>query len=429
MHVRVNIKRILGISMPMLMLGLSTAFGQEVDAPEDDSDYQSGFEDVPQFGGPEGVSGQLEEGDQKRAGVIQSRVLDPWFEWKGKLQDEHGVALGVFTTALYQNADDTLPGQEDDALGSVARFYGTWTLFDRGGSNPGYLEWRLENRSDLGGLQSPQQLGGAVGARALNTGFGYSENFKTDMSVLAWTQILGDGTAGITAGRLAFDAYLDSMAFQSTSVGFLNRSFLVNPTLGTTGIGALGIVSKGFVTDHLFVGAHIYDGNAESGEWDWDTVEEREFLKAVEIGWAGSIATRRQQKIAFTYWEKDSRDEVGISDGDGWAISWNWKFEKWFPFVRIGHSDGGAGVAAENALSGGFEYTVNETGKWSLGAGWAEPANAITDDDEYVLETSYAFQVAKNLELLTDVQLLLDPANDPSNSSVWVASLRVLITL
>lgn len=59
----------------------------------------------------------------------------------------------------------------------------------------------------------------------------------------------------------------------------------------------------------------------------------------------------------------------------------------------------------------------------------AEPANAVTDDDEYVIETSYAFQVAKNLELLTDVQLLLDPANDPSNDSVWIASLRVLITL
>ena len=156
--------------------------------------------------------------------------MDPWFNWKEKLQDEHGIALGLFASAIYQNASNKLSGEDSDALGSVVRFFGTWTLFNRDGNNPGSLEWRIENRSNLGGLQSPQQLGGRIGASALNTGFGYSDDFSTDISVLAWTQLLRNGTAGFTAGRLAFDAYLDSMYFQSTSVGFLNRSFLVNMT-------------------------------------------------------------------------------------------------------------------------------------------------------------------------------------------------------
>jgi hypothetical protein len=43
--------------------------------------------------------------------------------------------------------------------------------------------------------------------------------------------------------------------------------------MGTTGIGALGAVAKGMVTDQFWIGGGLYDANAASGEFDWDTVE------------------------------------------------------------------------------------------------------------------------------------------------------------
>ena len=45
-------------------------------------------------------------------------------------------------------------------------------------------------------------------------------------------------------GRLAFDAYLDAMPFQTPAGGFLNRGLILNPTLPTTGVGALGLVDQ-----------------------------------------------------------------------------------------------------------------------------------------------------------------------------------------
>ena len=118
-----------------------------------------------------------------------------------------------------------------------------------------------------------------------------------------------------------------------------------------------------------------------------------------------------------------------MPDGSGWAVSASWQFaDRWIPFTRFGHSDGGAGVAAESAASIGFEYTPRIDQAWSLGAGWAKPSGEDLDD-EYVIETSYKFQVWPFLSLTPDLQLLLSPANNPDESSVWVFGLRAILNL
>ena len=97
---------------------------------------------------------------------------------------------------------------------------------------------------------------------------------------------------------------------------------------------------------------------------------------------------------------------------------------------QFGGPDGGAGVAAESAISGGFEFKTRPDQAWTLGIGWAEPANRPSGtDDELVFETSYKFQLAKNFSLLPDLQLIKDPANNPAESRVWVAGIRAILTL
>jgi len=396
---------------------------------------QSGYERIAEFGGPDGVSEQLKQADEQRESLFKwgtpGRWLEPWYDWKARIKEENGVALGFFFSVLGQTASDTTDG-DDSALGGIYRFNGSWTVLNNGGANPGRIEWRVEARSDIGNNQAPQSLGSAIGTTALNSGFGYSERFKADISVLNWTQGFRDSTTGIALGRLAFDVYMDAFAFQTFSGGFLNRGFLLNPTIGTTGIGALGAVAKGMVTDQFWVGAQIYDGNAASGEFDWDTVQENEYLKALEIGWTPAFDRRKLSKIQFTYWDKDARSIAGVPSGHGWAVSASWELnDHWLPFVRFGDSNGGAGVAAEKAVSGGFQYTVRPDQKLVLGVGWAKPSrktNGSGLDDEFVIETSYNLQLAKNFSLLPDLQLVLDPASNPDKSRVWVVGFRAIAT-
>ena len=384
------------------------------------------------LGGPDGVTQQLKKAEQPTSTFPTPGWAKSYYDWKKGLKDDYGLSMGLSAYWLYQKASESL-GSDDSALGGIYRFQGSWTAFGRGTGHPGRLEWRIENRSEVGSSLSPSQLGGEIGAAALNTGFGYSDNFKTDISVLNWTQLFADQRAGVAAGRLAFDVYLDAFMFQTFSRGFLNRAFLLNPTMGTTGIGALGAVAKGFVIDQLWLGGQVHDGNAVSGDFDFDTFKEHEWLKAAEIGWTPSISRYKTDRVQFTYWAKDERQKAGVPKGSGWVVSASWQLtDRFIPFTRFGHSDGGAGVAAESAASIGFEFSPRKDQAWSLGAGWAKPSEKTFGPglkDEYVFETSYRFQLWRSFSLTPDLQLLLDPAKNPAESTVWVFGLRAILSL
>ena len=119
--------------------------------------------------------------------------------------------------------------------------------------------------------------------------------------------------------------------------------------------------------------------------------------------------------------------------GSGWALSASYQVnDDFLPFFRMGHSDGGAGVAAENAASLGFEYNPRMDQAWTLGVGWAEPSRKTFGkglDDEWAFETSYKFQMSKNFSFTPDLQLVLNPARVPEKSSVWILGLRGILMM
>jgi len=144
-----------------------------------------------QFGGPSGVSGELNESYEQRAPGGDSGSLkglgESYFEWKDHLQEEHNLSFGLYGYWLYQSASDTL-GEEDEGLGQIYRFLGSYNLYGKDTGHPGRIEWRFEHRSNMGSYLSPSQLDGETGVATLNTGFAYSPTFDTDLAVLNWTQ-------------------------------------------------------------------------------------------------------------------------------------------------------------------------------------------------------------------------------------------------
>lgn len=109
-------------------------------------------------------------------------------------------------------------------------------------------------------------------------------------------------------------------------------------------------------------------------------------------------------------------------------MSATWKFATWTPFLRYGNSNGGGGVAAKEYASAGFKLKSDFDQTFSAGAAWSRPADE-TLRDEYVIEASYVYQVSKNVSLTPDVQLIVNPANNPNTGKSWVLGIRALITL
>jgi carbohydrate-selective porin OprB len=203
--------------------------------------------------------------------------------------------------------------------------------------------------------------------------------------------------------------------------------------MGTTGIGALGAVVKGYVSDNMYLGAQIYDANAKSGHWDIDTVGEGEWLKAIELAWVPDRLRAKTDRIQFTYWQQDERKAAATKRGSGWVVSAGYQLEnKLFPFLRFGHSDGGANVVATTSVSAGIEVPVTAAQVFSIGIGWADLSEkklSSAAKDETVLEASYKLQITKNFSLTPDFQYMRNPANLPNESSNWVAGLRGIWTL
>ena len=352
-------------------------------------------------------------------------LLEPWFAWKSRLHEKHGLGLGFNASLLGQHGDGTL-GDRDTAGGGIYRLQAAWNAVGRGGRSPGTLNLRFEYRSRIGPL-GPSSLSGDLGIASFNSGFAYSDEFGPDLSVVNWTQLFAGKRAGFVAGRLDFAAYLDPYAYQSLAKGFLNRAFILNPSTATVGAGALGAGIKGFVSDNLWLGAMAYDANAVSGEFDFDTFDASELFKHLEIGWTPGFDRRRTDKIQLTYWEVDERPETGKTAGSGWLLTASSKLgERYLPFLRSGSSDGGGGAIAEDtlAIGVGISFKYDEL---SVAAGWSRPSAETFGPglpDEYAFELSYRLQMSPNATLMPDVQLILDPARNPAESSVTVWSLR-----
>jgi len=382
--------------------------------------------------GPSGVSRQLDEEEEAYDDKPDMNPYPALSDWKNQLKEEHDLSLGAYAILLYQYADETLPENEHDAAGTVLWFHGDWTAYEREDGHFGRIQWRVEKRSAIAGLQAPNDIKDAIGLASSTTAAGYVDNFNTDISVLNWSHGYKN-RASIAVGRLAFDAHLDSFFIQTFFRTLINSAIALNPTIATTGVGALGVVAKGFVTDNILIGAHIYDANAVSGEFDIDTFKQHEWLTAIEVAWTPYIASYKIDRVQFTYWHKDERQEAGVEEGSGWAVSASHQLtDDLIPFLRFGHSDGGAGVRAESSSSIGFEYTPREYHAWSFGAAWAKPSVKTYGadlEDEYIFETCYKFQLSRHFSIMPDAQLMLNPAKNPSVDSSWVLGLRLLLTL
>ena len=381
--------------------------------------------------GPSGVSRQLDEDEYAYDDKPDMNPFPALIDWKEQLKEEHGLSFGAYAIMLYQYAQNILPENEHDSAGAVLWFHGDWTAYEREDGHFGRIQWRVEKRSAIADLQVQSELKNAIGLAAFTTAAGYV-NFNTDISVLNWSHGYKN-RASISVGRLAFDAHLDTFFIQTFFRTFLNSGIALNPTIATTGVGALGVVAKGFVTDNILIGAQIYDANAVSGEFDINTFKQYEWLTAFEMAWTPSISSYKIDRIQFTYWHKDERRDAGVEEGRGWAVSASHQLtDNFIPFIRFGHSDGGAGAAAESSASAGFEYTPREYHVWGLGAGWAKPSEKTHGadlSDEYAFETFYKFQLSRHFSIMPDAQLMLNPAKNPSVDSSWVLGLRLLLTL
>ncbi|MHC4213613.1 MAG: carbohydrate porin, partial [Planctomycetota bacterium] len=415
----------LAVITAMISTYSSFTYAQEtdIDATKQNVRYKSGYKDVPQFGGPRSVAAELTEADKVKEPLLRfprmDEALKPWFDFKKSIHDELGLSFNLDYQALYQYAEPS-PGQDDAASGSF-RFYGSWTLLGRDTNNTGSLVFKAEHRHRLGTQLDPQTLGAQAGS-ILPTGTMFNEfgNSSWGVTNLYWQQRLNEGRLSFVVGKVDPTDYLDVYALINPLSAFTNLAFSTNPTIAAPNQG-LGAAMGVMVSDKMYVVTGFSDASGDPTDEGFDTFfNEREYFKHVEVGWTPSFERRYLDNIHITAWQVDERKKAMVPKGHGITFSAT-KFinDKWLPFFRAGYADGDASLL-QATVSTGIGYYIKEH-RDLLGAGisWGEPsANEL--DDQYTAELFYRLQVAQNLAITPDIQLIINPALNPDENALVV---------
>ncbi len=380
------------------------------------------------FGGPTSVDAQI-EADKKARETTPYRFgglapyFEPYWDFKNQVKADHGLAFGGDYTFQYQGASRSL-GEEDNAAGGVARFFGNWALINRGTADAGSLVFKVENRHRVGTDIAPQALGPEIGYAGLTSAI-WSDAGSL-LTNLYWQQGFDDNRFAFVAGIVDVTDYFDLYALINPWTDFGNLVFLTSPTIPAPSQG-LGAAARANFADHYYVIAGLGDANGDPSNTN-DSIsgffDDHEYFKHIEIGWFPSWAQRYTDNIHVGAWHVDERDAAQVEDGWGMTFSvCKMLRDHWLPFVRAGYADGG-GALLERSVSAGLGYFWQDRADVTgIGLSWGRPNEDLFGpdlEDQYTAEAYWRIQFMKHVTVTPSIQLLIDPALYPEANQLCV---------
>ena len=381
------------------------------------------------FGGPDAVENTIEEDARSVPSMVEERLLEPWFQWKQELQDDTGFSFGLDYTPVYlKSSADGFSG-EDKASSGMLRVFGTWELFRRGSPNNGSFVWKIEHRHSYTDI-SPQGFSFDQGYVGLFEPPWSDEG--TRFTNLYWRQRLAGGKATVLAGMLDVTDFIDVYALASPWTGFFNFAFSTgSATMFVPNDATTGLAGGVMLTDKLFLIGSLANAYTDPTE-PFDTFSD--FFSSVALGW-----TRGQDRIyldnaQLTLWHVDESAPAGTPGG--WVVLFNYSAsindDTLMPFIRGGYANDG-GTLLERSVSAGLGYnTVGGRDQLGVAANWGRPNEDSFGpglDDQYTFEVYYRLQVTDQFALTPDVQYIVDPAQNPTEDSLWIVGLRARLAL
>ena len=390
---------------------------------------------TPGFGGPDAVENLIEDDARKTGALIDKRIIEPWFEWKKSVQEEHGLSLGIDYSAVTLKSNETGASGNDNAAAGMLRFYGSWDLAGKGTKDTGAFIWKLEHRHKYTDV-APQGFGFDQGAVSL-----IEPPFNDDklrLTNLYWRQRANDGkTTVIIGGFLDATDYVDVFALGSPWTGFLNLAFSIGTnTIYIPNDAAFGLAAGTMLTDKTYIIVGLVDayGDPTNPLSSMDNFfDKNEYFSSVELGWTKSQDRIYLDNSHFTVWHVDESRDTGAPSGWGAAFHYVTYLNKsLMPFVRGGYADDG-GTLMQKSLSLGLGYQ-KVAGRDLLGVGynWGEPNEKTFSTglkNQQTLEVFYRFPLTEQFVLTPDIQYIKNPALNPNRDSLWVVGLRARLAM
>lgn len=353
--------------------------------------------------------------------------FSPWFEWKKRLNDDHGLKLQFSYQSSHQNVNKSLG--ETNAAAARLQLQGSWTPVGRGTKNVGKLTFRFEERTTLGTALPPTSLAFQYGGIKPSGGF---SDFGFALTELAWRQSLMEGKFRFVVGKISAISWYNGHALSSSMRGFQNLAMQSSLTHPAPGRGIGGGVAYEF-SPHFAVVAGIHDANAKTADNPFDTITEQEFYKSVEFRYYPTTPDRRRWDVVrLQFWHQDDLKSKGVPSGTGVTfLASRLLDDKWFPFLIAGYSDGNATLMKTDFTAGlGIRFdTKNRAASDVLGVAvnWGNPSNPALRD-QITSEVFYRFTLVQNVAITPSIQWVKNPAATTALNDVLTVGIRARVT-
>jgi porin len=387
--------------------------------------HRSGYNKRPDFGSAASTPAQLEEDDRVKDPIVRfpaiDQALDGWFDAKKRLNEASGLQLGFDYNTLYQAGNEAL-GEDDKAWSGVIRMFGKWDIVNPDSINTGSIVFGFENRHSIDSKIPPSALAAEVGYIGV-TGTLFND-VETILGNLYYQQRLGNNDrAGFIAGRFDPNDFMDVLGYANPWTTFSNVAILLNPSIAFPD-WSWGIGGGGWLNDQWYALGSVNDANGTvTNEAFFEGGSE--FFSQVEIGWSPSRAERYFTNVHLTAWHVDEREDAGIPSAQGLSLgankTWN---ETWMLFGRVGWSEGNTPIYNKSVTFGAGRLIRQWSDVFGVGTNWGDPPDDSLPE-QWTTEVFYRMQISQNMQITPSVQWLIDPAFNPIEDEIWIASLRL----
>ena len=345
-------------------------------------------------------------------------LLAPWYEFKNRLRRERGLKFEFSYTALGQQANRSKSNSKG-AAGGVAEFIATWTPKALPSAWEGRLGTRFNNQHRLGTGIPPDQLNSKIGSV-----WGTATSFDEDggyPAELWWRQKFGGDRLIMRVGKIDSSSFFDFLTLSDAFTGFISEPLAENAAIAFPD-ESLGAGGQFMLTEDVYISAGVFDANGGVRSF----FDRSEYFRIVEAGWTPTFAGLGEGGISLTLWESDRREKANVPTGRGFAASAEQEIGDFLPFVRYGRSESTATTLKQTAAAGFgiLRAFGRKNDVFGLGFTWGETFKR-RQRDQYGLEAYYSLQLTNELTMTPDLQVIINPAENPREDRIAIVGLRL----
>jgi porin len=415
----------------MVMLA-AVANAQTGEGESSQGDQNEEREGPPNLGSPDQVDNQMETDAEPKDPLLRFTFLDPYLAWKADLKARTGFGFGVDYSTVYFKANES-PNEDRSASGMI-RFYGSWELVGRESGNVGAFVYKIEHRHSYTTV-APKFFGFNLGYVGMMAAPFNDDEFR--VTNLYWRQRLASKRFVMMGGFLDATDFVDIYGMASPWLHFMNLAFSTgSAAIALPNDALLGLAAGAWINDHMYAIASIGDNGSDPTDpfTGFDRFfNVNEYFTSVEVGWTTAHDRAYFDNIHLVFWHSDQKTEIGDPAGWGVNASGTWFIQnRWMPFLRGGYTEDGGSLLQKSISAGAGYQWIPGRDVLGLALNWGQPNETTWGPDlpdQYTMELFWRWQLGHQLAITPDLQLVIDPANNPDASQIWIFGLRARLAL